>query len=245
MCTVIVHVPDRNGGGDPGEPVRLLAVRDEDPGRAWDPLGPWWPGDLPGVVGVRDARAGGAWLAADPRAGRLAVILNRAELTDVDPAALGSRGHVVLDAVAGRGPAEKPRVHGFNLVEVDADGAQVTMWDGESVRTVRLAPGIHMIAHDDVDDPATPRISAWRGEFAAPSGGARWWEPWLRTLERSAELGPADDRAIVRDNRPHGYPTLSLLVTVAAVGASSVELAYGEFDEPGAWNHLELRPLGL
>ncbi len=240
MCTVIVHVP-----ADSETPTRLLAVRDEDPHRAWDRLGQWWPADHPGVVGVRDTRAGGAWLAADPARGRVAVILNRAELTDVDPNSLGSRGHVVLAAVAGRSLPDAPRVHGFNLVEVDADGTRVTMWDGERLRTQRLAPGVHMIAHDDVDDPATARISAWRDEFAAPTDEAPWWEPWLRTLEHSAELGPADDRAIVRDNRPHGYPTLSLLVTVAAVSASGVELAYGEFDEPGAWNRLDLRPLEL
>ena len=54
MCTVIVHVPE-----DSTAAIRVLAVRDEDPARAWDPLGAWWP-ELPGVVGVRDTRAGGA-----------------------------------------------------------------------------------------------------------------------------------------------------------------------------------------
>lgn len=238
MCTVIVHVPE-----DPAAPTRLLAVRDEDPARAWDPLGAWWPDTRPGVVGVRDSRAGGAWLAADPDAGRLAVILNRAELTDVDPAALGSRGHVVLDAIAGAGPrgeGERPRVHGFNLVEVDGSGARVTMWDGDAVRVSTLPRGIHMIAHDDVDDPATARIVAWRDTFDVPAGEGAWWTPWLDALERTAALDPTDERAIVRDNRPYGYPTLSLLVTAASVSDGRVELVYGEFDEPGQWNRPEL-----
>ena len=76
MCTVVVRVPEPDGG-----PVRLLAVRDEDPARPWRPLGPWWP-EHPGVRGVRDDLAGGAWLAADDK--RLAVLLNRAGGADVE-----------------------------------------------------------------------------------------------------------------------------------------------------------------
>ncbi len=160
MCTVIIHVPQ-----EPGAPTRLLAVRDEDPERAWDPLGPWWPETHPGVLGVRDARAGGAWLAADPADGRVAVILNRADVEVPDGAELFSRGHVVLDAVEGAPLDDPPRTHGFNLVEVDAARTRVTMWDGATVRTVELGPGTHMIAHDDVDDPATARISALAGRL--------------------------------------------------------------------------------
>lgn len=229
MCTVILSVP-----AAPGAPVRVLAVRDEDPGRAWDPPGPWWPDIAPGVVGVRDRRAGGAWLAVDPAQARLAVILNRAEV----PGATGSRGAVVLDAVAGRPPESPPDTHGFNLVTVDTDGARVTSWDGGQVRTTLLGPGVHMIAHDDVDDTATPRIARWLPEFAAaPDGSGRWEDAWLALLERTADLPPTDDRAIVRDNRPYGVPTLSLLVCAASIGAEGVALSYGELDEPGIWNH--------
>ncbi|WP_434809783.1 NRDE family protein [Microbacterium sp. bgisy189] len=232
MCTVIVRVPEQ-----PGASVRLLAVRDEDPTRSWDRLGPWWPDELPGVVGVRDARAGGAWLAADPARSRLAVVLNRADVLDDAPA---SRGRIVLDAVAGRPIPDPPRTHGFNLVQVTADGVEVTMWDGASVRTIALAPGVHMIAHDDVDDAQTPRIVHWQGVFAsqAVDAGADWREEWLATLARSAELTPTDDRAIIRDNRPHGYPTLSLLVCTAEVGPDGADVRYAEFAEPGRWNSI-------
>jgi uncharacterized protein with NRDE domain len=232
MCTVVLRVPD-----DPAEPVRLLAVRDEDPSRPWDPLGAWWPDAHPGVVGVRDVRAGGAWLAADPEARRLAVILNRAEVTG----AAGSRGTVVLDAVAGDPPADRPDTNGFNLVEVDAAGARVTSWDGTDLRRRQLEPGVHMIAHDDVDDPETARIARWLPEFAATDAGAVTDDDgWMRLLERTATLDPTDDRAIVRDNRAHGYPTLSLLVCEATVGPDGVDIAYGELDRPGHWNHPHL-----
>ena len=135
MCTVILRVPD---GSD--EPVRLLAIRDEDPDRAWDPPAAWWSDTRPGVVGVRDRRAGGAWLAADDDERRLAVLLNRAE---PGPSAgeVRSRGGIVLDSVVGRAPDDDPRTPGFNLVEVDAHSARVRTWDGERMSTTPLAPG--------------------------------------------------------------------------------------------------------
>ncbi len=231
MCTVIVHVP-----ATPGAATRVLAVRDEDPTRPWDRLGPWWPDTHPGVVGVRDARAGGAWLAADPAAGRLAVILNRADVMPDDGTPVPSRGYLVLDAVAGTEITD-PRTHGFNLVDVTAGRTRVTMWNGAELRAVDLAPGIHMIAHDDVDDPTSARIIAWRDAFPEPAADdQRWWTAWMDVLERTAEIGPTDDRAIVRDNRSHGYPTLSLLVCAASVTDAGVDVVYGEFDQPGQWN---------
>lgn len=237
MCTVVIRVPD-----SAGEPTRVLAVRDEDPERPWNPLGPWWPEAHDGVVGVRDVRAGGAWLAADPASGRLAVLLNRADASTRPESELVSRGGIVLDAVAGRSPAGAPPTHGFNLVDIDGAGARVLTWDGVELRTVELAPGTHMIAHDDVDDVATPRIARWLDDFrsADPATDGPWWTPWVEVLRRSADLEPTDDRAIIRDNRPYGYPTLSLLACVASVSSAGVDVHYGELDEPGRWGGLDL-----
>ncbi|WP_438354223.1 NRDE family protein [Microbacterium sp. CJ88] len=234
MCTVIISVPVPGEGA-----VRLVAVRDEDPERAWDRLGPWWPDAYPGVVGVRDRRAGGAWLAAGD--GRLAVLLNRADLSERAPSELVSRGGVVLEAVAGRMPSGDPRTHGFHLVQADATGARVVTWNGVALRTVELPPGVHMIAHDDIDDPDTARIDAWLEEFrAAPLGdGDDWATPWLDILGRS-DLGVGDDRAIIRDNRPFGYPTQSLLLCTAVVSDAGVDVRYAELDRPGHWN--DVRP---
>lgn len=238
MCTVIVQVPDRSA--DAGGAVRMLAVRDEDPGRPWDPLGAWWP-QHPQLVGVRDARAGGAWLAADAAAGRVAVVLNRADVPEaVLGAAPASRGHLVIDAVTGTPPADPPRTHGFNLVDASADGVHVRMWDGASLRRVRLASGVHMLAHDDVDDEATARIARWRDAFAdvaaRTAGDAGWAQAWLAQLASTAVTAPTDDAAVIRDNRPHGYPTLSLLVCTAEITASGAEVRYAELDDPGTWN---------
>lgn len=231
MCTVVVRVPE------PGstDPVRLLAVRDEDPARPWRSLGEWW---TPGVVGVLDELAGGAWLASDGR--RLAVLLNREGMPDVPLPT--TRGALVLDAVAGRGLPDPLTTQGFNLVEATARTVRVTSWTGRGAPVVtELSPGTHMVAHDDVDDPGTPRIAAWRDRFAsAPTDGAEgrdWWEPWVRVLgETAEEVAAEDDRAIIRDNRPHGFPTLSLMVAVASLGEESSELAAATLAEPGRWD---------
>lgn len=237
MCTVVIRVPE-----SPGEPTLLLAVRDEDPARPWNPLGRWWPEPHDGVVGVRDARAGGAWLAADPASRRLAVLLNRADVEGRPESELVSRGGLVLDSVAGASPTGIPRTHGFNLVEVDASGSRVLTWDGDRLTATTLGPGTHMIAHDDVDDHATPRISRWLEEFrgADPARGEDWWEPWIGVLERSTTLDSTDDEAIIRDNRPYGYPTLSLLACVASVSPERIDVRYGELAEPGRWGGLDL-----
>jgi hypothetical protein len=237
VCTVIISVPS-----SPDAPTRLIAVRDEDPTRPWNPLGPWWP-EHPGVVGVQDVRAGGAWLAADPDARRLAVLLNRADTVSLPDGAVVSRGALALESVAGRSPGDRPPMHGFNLLEVTPESSRVVSWDGAVKRQTGIAPGTHMIAHDEVDDPATARISHWLEHFALtePDDGDEWYRPWLGVLERTTELAPTDDRAIIRDNRAHGYPTLSLLVCVASIGPDGVDVRYADLPQPGLWSPLDLR----
>ena len=234
MCTVIVDVP-----AHPEGTTRVLAIRDEDPARPWDPPGAWWPTAYPGVRGVRDRRANGAWLAVAEAPGRLAVILNRAETVVPEPGtALGSRGAVVLESVAGARVPDRPATAAFNLVEVRGARAAVTTWDGASVQRTDLGPGVHMIAHDGLDDPRTARIARWLPEFraaATSAAGDDASDGWVEVLARSAELGPDDDAAIVRDNRAHGIPTMSLLVCRAEVGAASVSLSRAVLPTPGHW----------
>jgi hypothetical protein len=232
MCTVIVRVPETAG-----EPTRLIAIRDEDPDRPWSPVGPWWPDRYPGVVGVHDVRAGGAWLAAHPASARLAVLLNRADDGALPDDAVVSRGTLPLASVAGEGPDAAPRTRGFNLLEIDGATARVVSWDGAERRVTELAPGTHMIAHDDVDDPRTARITAWLPEFAsaATDAGDRWWAEWIAVIERSAALAATDDRALIRDHRHIGIPTLSLLVCVASVGVDGVEVRDAALPAPGTW----------
>ncbi len=230
MCTVVIRV----GEG----PTRVLAVRDEDPARGWVPLGENWA-EHPGVVGVRDARAGGAWLAADASAGRLAVLLNRWSPEPPAGTTLVTRGVIPLDAVAGRAPQPTVATAGFNLVTVDADGATLITWDGVERRETRIPPGTHMIAHRDLDDDETERIVAWRPAFTAASTDGSdddWFLPWLDVLRESGGLSPVDARAIVRDNEPLGFATRTTLLCVASVAAGDLDVKYAEFTEPGHWN---------
>ena len=233
MCTVIITVPV-----DATTPVRLLAVRDEDPARPWDRLGAWWPDEYPGVVGIRDARAGGAWLAANPADRRLSVLLNRHDLSDRSDAEVHTRGTVALESVAGRSPDELPRTRGFNLVEVTAHTARVISWDGRERRTVELAPGTHMVAHDDVDDPETARISTWLPVVRDAADGAgpdEWWQRWLAIMDRSAALPGDDDAAIIRRQSYDGIPSYSLLVCVASVAEGGVDVRDAPLTTPGEW----------
>ncbi|MDR6867037.1 hypothetical protein J2Y69_001636 [Microbacterium resistens] len=232
MCTVVIEV---GAGGS----SRLLAVRDEDPMREWDALGPWWPEQHPRVIGIRDRRAGGAWLAADPETRRLAVLLNRADVLGLPEDQVLSRGGIVLESVAGRSPSTADgalRTHGFNLLEVTPTGARVLSWDGSTLRETAVPPGVHMIAHDDLDDPDTARIARWLPAFRERVGGdAPWPGAWLDLLAETAELDPADDRAIIRDNRPHGYPTQSLLFCLADVSSDGIEIRDETLPRPGHW----------
>lgn len=232
MCTVVIDAADAAS-------VRLLAVRDEDPQREWDALGAWWPERYPGVIGIRDRRAGGAWLAANPAERRLAVLLNRADVLDLPADRAVSRGALALESVVGRSPAAPELMHGFNLLEVRPEGSRVLSWDGEALRATSIEPGTHMIAHDDLDDAATPRIAAWLPEFRAlgpTSESIDWRADWVGMLAASAMLSPEDDRAIIRDNRPHGYPTQSLLYCTAAVTEAGVDVEYHALPTPAHWS---------
>lgn len=228
VCTVVIDVP-----AAPGDPVRLLAVRDEDRDRPWRGLGPWWP-DRPGVLGVRDDRAGGAWLTVDPDRRRLAVLLNREDLSSRTDDEVVSRGAIALDALGG-GIPDHPPTRGFNLVEVDATGARLVEWDGLAVRRTPLSPGTHMVAHHAVDDAGTPRIARWLEEFrrAGLAADSAWWEPWMRVVEQSTH-DPAS--AILRHDAHDGLVLESLLVCAASIGPDGVEMREARLAEPGHWD---------
>jgi hypothetical protein len=234
VCTVVIDVAEQATNGTTGS--RLLTVRDEDPERAWDSLGPWWPEQYPGVIGIRDRRAGGAWLAVDRAAHRLAVLLNRADVLDLPEDRVRSRGSLALESVAGRSPEGPLPMHGFNLLEVGPDAARVLSWDGKTLTETPVPQGVHMLAHDGLDDPATARIARWLPAFRErPARDDNWEQSWIDLLAASAELDPTDDTAIIRDNRPHGYPTQSLLYCVADVAHHGVEITESNFAAPGHW----------
>lgn len=147
-------------------PLVLIANRDEFHARPTAGLAPWR--DLPDVLGGRDLKEGGGWLALHRHRRRLAAVTNIREPSPA--AALRSRGHLVRDYVAGQDCAvsfaEMRRVDGN-----DYGGFNLLLWDGDEliVATNRLKPrwetvarGLHGISNGSFDErwPKTTRLVA-------------------------------------------------------------------------------------
>jgi uncharacterized protein with NRDE domain len=201
MCTVVTRWAA-------GEPVRILAIRDEFVSRDFDLPGAWWP-DQPTVVGGRDRLAGGSWCVSDVASGRTALVLNRTEKHTGSP----SRGVLPLAAVAvgARWPERVAHqdMASFTLVLAGGDGVTAWTWDAVELRRVDLTPGTHVFTSRAIDagDEKADRL--------APQFESR---PWLDVV---TEHEPADDRLalIVRhDFETDAYATVFGQLITAAPG---------------------------
>ena len=164
----------------PGEPIRILALRDEFVGRDFDGPGAWWP-TQPTVIGGRDRQAGGSWCVSDVTTGVTALVLNRIERRDGTP----SRGLLPLAAVASGAswpeqldPAD---MASFNLVLVGPSALLFWSCDANTLLCRELAPGTHVVTSRgaDTDDPKTTHF--------APQFEQRDWYQLVTTSE------PSDD----------------------------------------------------
>ena len=151
MCTVVIRWAA-------GEPVRLLALRDELVGRAFDDPGEHW---RPGVVGGRDRVAGGTWCATDVAAGTTAVVLNRPERRLAEPGA-SSRGALPLLALEhGERWADHVELAGmasFHLLLVGPDRVTGWLFDGEHLRSAYLPEGLHVVTSGGPEDGKAARF---------------------------------------------------------------------------------------
>ena len=161
MCTLIV-------GRDVVAPgtVLLVANRDEDPSRPSDP--PGLLSDHPWVVGGRDRRAGGTWLAV--REGRAVVaILNRRDRSG-EPAPPApdrrSRGALVLEVATASDPEPLTAVPLPGRLESFRPPA------GGGLATAALRRAVEVVSG--------ARYSPCTLVFAAPEAG------WLMSLEADA-----------------------------------------------------------
>lgn len=188
MCTVIVST-------DPSArtPLLVAAVRDEIADRPWQGPARHWR-QYPDVIGGRDVRAGGTWLAvrtgAAPRVG--AVLNGRLDpdpgmarrpvfdTTVPDGVPRRSRGDLPLliasDADRGRADA-----HGdltcydpFHLLGADPSGAVLLSWDGTHAHEQVLPVGLSVVVNSGLD-VVEPRARRHGPVFAAarPDPGAR------------------------------------------------------------------------
>jgi Transport and Golgi organisation 2 len=188
VCTVVVR-------WSAGEPVRVLALRDELTSRPFDDPGRRWP-EHPDVVGGRDRVAGGTWCATSIATGTTALVLNRPQKRDADAGA-PSRGVLPLLGVThGADWADHVAVGGmasFALVLATPDGLTAWDFDGEHLDVVQFPEGTHMLTSGGPEDRKAERFLPL---FAA----AGYPEGW-RLLARSAP--PADDPGalVVRHER--------------------------------------------
>lgn len=178
MCTVVVR-------WSPGDPARILALRDELSGRPFDDPGRWWP-EFPDAVGGRDRLAGGTWCATRVDTGVTALVLNRPRKRVADPGA-PSRGLLPLLAVAHE--RDWPRdidlagMASFALVLVGPAGMTTWDFDGGQLEVRQFPEGTHMVTSGGPEDRKAERYLPLFARADFPAG-------W-RALVRDAP--PADD----------------------------------------------------
>lgn len=232
MCTLVLL---RNADAD--WPLVIAANRDEMAARPWLAPARHWP-DRPEVVAGLDQTAGGTWLGLNDH-GVVAAILNRVG-TLGPQAGKRSRGELVLDALdfadaadaaeslaALDGRAYRP----FNLMVADNRDAFWLRADGSARVAVHpIAPGLHMLSALDLDDPASPRIRAYRSRFAAlapPRPEDRDWGAWPRLLgDRGGTGSDGEEMPAMCFARADGFGTVS---------SSLIALGAPENPRPSAW----------
>lgn len=182
----------------PGWPLVLAANRDERHDRPARPLD-WW-GDHPDMVGGRDERAGGTWLAAR-RDGRFATVLNDARIAP--PAGAPSRGNLVAEALGpGDAASITTAIHarrhayaGFHLLVGEPGTGWYCGTHAEQPRV--LSAGVHSVGNAGLD-PGDPRLGRAVDLFRSALADGFERSALLDALgdRQGAGNGPADCRPV-------------------------------------------------
>jgi hypothetical protein len=242
--------------------VLLAGVRDEFLDRAWQPPARHWPG-RPGLIGGRDAQAGGTWLAVEPGAPRAATVLN-GRGTMAPERNRTSRGELPLRAAAGWDGAgglaarDLTTFDPFHLVGAEPDAVWLWSWDGDKLTEQSLGRGLHLIVNSglegsDPDDGGpgieemSARVAHFRRRFSAvarpeprpepwPGPPAAAWGEWLRLADGDG-LDRADPRAlIVRRDFGDGriWGTTSVSLVALTRDGARIDFSAAPGD-PSAW----------
>jgi len=227
----------------------VAANRDEFHERPAAPLARW--PDTADILGGRDLRAGGAWLALDA-ARRFGIVTNFRDLQR-SPLDAPSRGALIPGYLGGSTSAESflaglaaaaQRYAGFNLLITDASG----LWyacNRAAAFARTLSPGVYGLSNHFLDTP-WPKLTRVRSRFeawlAAPAPGLEELLAMLADREPAgagaepiaADLAPEWERVLsapfVLDPR---YGTRS--TTLALIEASGAALILERrFDAAGA-----------
>ncbi|MFI7611871.1 NRDE family protein [Nonomuraea terrae] len=209
MCTLIVRT---------GRPLTFLGVRDEFTDRPWEGPGEHWP-EYPGLIGGRDLKAGGTWLAVNPAARRAAALLN-GHGTPANETTKVSRGDLALRAAyTGEMPdTDLTHYDPFHLVVGDLARVRLFSWDGERLAVSELPEGTSMVVNSGFD-PGSERVVAYLPRFRE---AAAWGE---LIKER-----PSSDRAalIIRHELPDGRVFASLSAMEVAITPEGVTYEFAD-----------------
>ena len=218
MCTVLLRI-DPDGRW----PVLVGAIRDEFVERPWDPPGFHWEEPFAGLIGGRDQRAGGTWLAVDPSRRRVAALLNAGKRDDPeDGLPRPTRGTLALRVLTSEGlPAELARYDRFHLLRATLDDGELWSWDGDILTHSRLAAGDHIIVNAGPDTDEDPLVPHFAPRLAATPSTLDEW----RTLLEGDGLDPGDDRALVvrKVIEGHDYGTTSGTLLAMSIDAVRYE----------------------
>lgn len=208
----------------PGDPVRILALRDELVGREFDDPGEWWP-ELPGVVGGRDRSAGGTWCAVDVAAGVTALVLNRPQKRVADAGA-PSRGVLPLLAaqhgVDWTAQLDPTSMASFLLVLATPTELRSWAFDGEHLVHAAHEPGTAMFTSGFEESGKVERYLPTFRRTEFPDG-------WRAVV--AAET-PADDPAALvvrhegRDPAGHDFVFATVFGQLFEVRPGALELCY-------------------
>jgi len=191
----------------PQWPLVLVANRDEYHARPTAPLSQW--AEAPQIIGGRDLRAGGGWLALNREQGRLAAVTNFREPAAAQHSDLRSRGALVSSFVkAGECAAsfadqlmtEAPSYGPFNLLLWDK-AELIYVGNRPSPRWESLAAGVHGLSNGALEThwPKTQRLidalNDWLPQMLLTENlpSAETFEPLLQAL---ADDGAANDAAL-------------------------------------------------
>jgi uncharacterized protein with NRDE domain len=232
MCTLAIYVDQL-----PGFPLVVAANRDEFLER--EATGPEVLSAAPRIVGGRDLRAGGTWLAVSEH-GTVAGLLNRR--TEALPiASKRSRGELPMRALGAGSAADAARAvrvldgdayNAFNLLVADRGAAWVAQNHEGEMRLTPLSRGLHLVSNLDVDDPTCPKIARSHARFAAV--GAAFAADGDEARFRDALHAIVADHTLTLDPRlPDALG--AICVHAGRFGTRCSSLLF--LDEAGRWRH--------
>jgi hypothetical protein len=242
-------------------PILLVSIRDEYIERPALSPARWWP-QFPQLVGGKDARAGGTWLAMDSDVLRVAAVYTPGKPTAAD-SGLRSRGELPLIALTGEGsgaPAvggdrgdlplaiDPSRYEPFSLLVADRTTARWSVWkDGEWTQTT-IEPGMHVLNNWGLDVMETaPRQKRWLPPFAAAAPEKvvldgvpqDTWAGWIDLLGHEPEPDVDDSLLLRREVEGHPYGTKSASLIAIGQGGLRYDSSEQPWD-PTSWGPVEL-----